>query len=270
MKHIGANTTSLFLALISVYLLFCILIYLFQDKFIFFPVKLNDSSFYLKDFRKYEITIIHKENNLHGWLLNPENSNLIIYYGGNAEEVSYNIREFKELENYSILLLNYRGYGKSQGSPGQEQLYSDALFVYDYMVNNFSQKYEKIIVFGRSLGSSIALYVANNRHVHGAILVTPFASIRDLAQKVFPYLPVKLLLKHPFDSIDLINNFDIPTLVLVAENDEIVPYSSTARLIDQLGDSCKSVVIKNATHNDIQFCPLYWEEIKSYLYKYKD
>ncbi len=262
--------TSIFLPLISVYLLFCILIYIFQDKLIFFPVKLNESSFYLKEYRKFEITINHKNVNLHGWLLNPDNSNLIIYYGGNAEEVSYNIREFKELENYSILLLNYRGYGKSQGRPGQEQLYSDALYVYDYMVKKYHQKFDKIIVFGRSLGTSIALYVADNRHVHGSILVTPFASIRDLAEKHYPYLPVKWLLKHPFDSIKLVRKKNIPTLVLTAENDEIVPFSSTTRLIDRLGDSSKSVLIKNATHNDIQLFPLFWKEIKEYLYKYKN
>jgi len=242
------------------------LIYVFQEKFIFFPVKLNESSFYLKEYRKNEITIAHHNINLHGWLLNPGNSNLIIYFGGNAEEVSGNLREFKELENYSVLLLNYRGYGKSQGVPGQDQLYSDALFVYDYMANNFNQKFNKIIVFGRSLGTSVALYVANKRQVHGAILVTPFASIRDLAKKHYPYLPVKWLLKHPFDSIKLINKKNIPTLVLIAENDEIVPFKSTTRLIDRLGDSCRSVLIKNATHNDIQFYPLYWGEIKDFLY----
>jgi uncharacterized protein len=265
MKYFGANTIFVFLTIIFLYLLLCILMYIFQDKFIFYPAKLNETSPYLKEHKKFEITITHNNVNLHGWLLNPENPNLIIYYGGNAEEVSYNIREFKEFENYSVLLINYRGYGKSQGSPGQKQLYSDALFVHDYMTTNFSQKFKKIILFGRSLGTSVALYVANKRAVEGAILVTPFASIRELAQKHYPYLPVKFLLKHPFDSINLISEKRIPTLVLVAENDVIVPSSSTNRLIDQLGDNKKSVIIKNATHNDIQYHPLYWREIKNFL-----
>jgi len=265
MKNFILSALPTFLTLLSVYFLFCILIYFFQEKFIFFPVKLNESSFYLKELQKYEITISHKDISLHGWLLNPDNSNLIIYYGGNAEEVSWNIREFKEFKDYSVLLLNYRGYGKSQGTPGQKQLYSDAVFVYDYITEKFDQKFNKIIVFGRSLGTSIALYVANKRPVHGAILVTPFASIRDLGQKHYPFLPVKLFLKHPFDSMKLIGNKNTPTLALIAENDEVVPFSSSKKLIDQLGDSCKSVLIKDATHNDIQFYPLYWEEIKEFL-----
>ena len=242
------------------------MMYIFQEKFIFYPVKLNEASPYLKEYKRFEITITHKNVQLHGWFLNPENSNLIIYYGGNAEEVSGNIREFIEFKDYSVLLLNYRGYGKSQGSAGQEQLFSDALYVHDYMIKNFNQKFKKTIVLGRSLGTSVALHVANKRDIHGAILITPFASIKELAQKQYPYLPVNLLLKHPFDSIKLIDRKNIPTLILVAEKDEIVPSSSTNRLIDQIRDNKKSVIIKNATHNDIQYYPLYWKEIKDFLY----
>ena len=269
MKHFGIMTITVLLLLISFYILMSILIYTFQEKFIFFPVRLNESSSYLEEFRKYEITITHNNVSLHGWLLNPECSNLIIYYGGNAEEVSGNLSEFKGLENYSILLLNYRGYGKSEGSPGQKQLFSDALFVYDYILKSSKQKIKKVFVFGRSLGTGIALYLASKRPVDGAILVTPFASIKNLAQKHFPYLPVKLLLKHPFDSIKIVDSLDIPILVLIAEDDEIIPFKSTSELIDQIGTNCNSVIIKNARHNDIQLYPLYWDEIKSYLKKYE-
>ena len=141
---------------------------------------------------------------------------------------------------------------------------------HDYMVDNFGQKYKKIIVFGRSLGTAVALHVANKRTVAGVILVTPFASIRELAQKHYPYLPVKLLLKHPFDSIKLIGEKRTPTLIFVAEKDEIVPYESTFKLIDRLGDNCIPVIIKGDTHNDIQYYPLYWEEIRDYLDNHKN
>ncbi|NOX87683.1 MAG: alpha/beta hydrolase [Calditrichaeota bacterium] len=259
------TTISFLLIIFSLYVLICALFYIFQDKFIFFPTKLNESFSNLKEYEKDEIIIKHKNISLHGWLLNPDKSNLILYYGGNGEEVSGNLDDFKIFEDYSILLLNYRGYGKSEGSPGQKELFSDALYTYDYILNKSESKINRIIVFGRSLGTGIAIYIASRRPVDGIILVTPYDSIKNLAKRYFPFLPVKLILKHPFDSMNYVENLNVPTLVLVAENDEVIPYENTKILIDKLGINCKSVIIKNSGHNDIQLFSSYWEEINSFL-----
>ncbi len=259
------TTISFLMIILSLYVLICALIYFFQDKLLFFPAKLTQSGSDLKEYEKDEITINHKDINLHGWLLNPDQPNLILYYGGNAEEVSWNLDDFQAWKDYSVLLLNYRGYGKSDGSPGQKELFSDALYVYDYMLNKSEPRIKKTIVFGRSLGSGIALYLASKRPVDGIILVTPYDSIKNLAKKFFPFLPAELLLKHPFDSMKYAENLHVPVLVLAAENDEVIPSESTQALIDKLGKNCKPVLIKNAGHNDIQLSASYWEAINRFL-----
>ena len=98
----------------------------------------------------------------------------IIYYGGNAEEVSQNLHDLKKFGDYSMLFVNYRGYGKSEGWPGQDVLFSDALFIFDHITNNYNIEPSNIFLMGRSLGSAVAVHVGSKRSVKGMILVTPF------------------------------------------------------------------------------------------------
>ena len=259
------NIVTFIIITITIYISVCVLMYIFQDSYIFFPTKLYAPHAYLKKYEKNEIIIKNGTINLHGWLLNPGKSKLIFYYGGNAEEVSGNLDDFQKFKDYSVLLLNYRGYGKSNGSPSQKNLFEDALYAYDYILNNSKQKIPNTIVFGRSLGSGIATYVASKRQAGVVILVTPFDSIKNIAKRNYPFLPINWLLKHPFDSLKYVKNLSLPVLVLVAENDEIIAYKDTKNLIDNIGNNCKSVIIKNTGHNDIQASPSYWQEIDEFL-----
>ncbi len=254
--------TYLFFFLLA-YVFVCVIVYFFQEKMLFFPAKADPSLY--RNYEEYEITIKHGNVTLHGWLLNPGKSNLIIYYGGNAEEVSWNLADFKTIKNFSVLLVNYRGYGKSEGVPGQEALFTDALYIYDQITGKSSRRFKKIIVFGRSLGTGVATYVAGKRPVDGMILVTPYDSILKLAQKYFPYLPVKWILKHPFNSMNYVENLNIPSLVLVAGRDQVIPNKNSENLISSLGNNCKEVVIRDAGHDDIQSFPSYWIEINNFL-----
>jgi len=265
-KTMGKTIYSFLFLLLSLYFVGCVLTYFYQDKLIFYPVKLNNSSPFVKKYRDNEVTINHKKTVLHGWLLNPGKSKLLIYYGGNAEEVSGNLEDFKRFEDHSVLLMNYRGYGNTSGSPSQKNLFEDALYIYDYMLNQSKQKIKNISLFGRSLGSGVATFVASKRPVDKLILVTPFDSIKNIAKKFFPFLPVNLLLKHPFNSVKHVENLNVPILVLIAEKDEVIPYNRSKNLEEHIGGNGKSIVIKNAGHNDIQLFDDYWGEIANFLF----
>jgi fermentation-respiration switch protein FrsA (DUF1100 family) len=261
------NIINIFIFIGVMYFCLCLLAYIFQEKLLFFPVRINESFSYIREYRNNEIVIKHKDVMLHGWLINPDKSTLIIYYGGNAEEVSLNIDGFVYNLDCAVLLLNYRGYGKSSGSPSQKNMFADALYVYDYIKSQTKQEYDRFILFGRSLGAGIAIYLASERRVDGIILVSPYDSIVNVAQGHYPILPVKMLLRHPFNSVSYIRNLNVPILVIAAEKDDIIPYKHTKNLVDQLGERCSEVVIKGAEHNDVHLKPLYWESIKNFIKK---
>lgn len=182
-------------------------------------------------------------------VVNKENKNAILYFGGNGEAVEYNAENFiKMFPNQTTYLVKYRGYGGSTGEPSEEWLYSDALNIFD----NLKEIHSEVSVIGRSLGSGIATLVASKRGVKKLALITPYDSIESLAQKSFPIFPMSILLKDKYNSIGRVNLIKAQTLLLVAENDAVIRKSHS----DNLSWAFKAnhstmVVIKNTGHNTI-------------------
>src|SRR5262249_35639515 len=149
-------------------------------------------------------------------------SPLVLYFGGNAEDVSWMLRRVaQQTPGAGWLLVDYRGYGASEGTPSEEALSADAIQWFDYARHQLDA--QRIIVFGRSLGSGVAVQLAAARAVDGVILATPFDSLTNVARHHYPFLPVSLILKHPFDSLARAPYIDAPLLCLVAEHDQVVP-----------------------------------------------
>jgi pimeloyl-ACP methyl ester carboxylesterase len=253
------------ISIVFLYLIITAGFYFLQDKFIFFPQKIPDGSRSSIKYQNSEITLYVDGVALHGWLLNKEEKQLIIYYGGNAEEVSCSIDDFEGLKNYSILLMNYRGYGKSGGSPSEKQLFSDALEIFDSITNMLDIQPENRVLFGRSLGSGIALYVASMRKVSSVILVTPFDSIRNIIRDKIPIIPVDILLKHPFHSLSYAKDVTCPSLVIIAQNDRVIKNKYSINLVKNMGGDCEHFFIENAEHNDVHTYPEYWSLITNHL-----
>jgi len=253
------------------FLCFAALMYLLQKSLIFFPVKIGTSTLQAikKEFPDAEeITITSVDNkNLRGWLVKPAVTGkvpLVIYFGGNAEEVSWLIGEAQRFRGWAVCLMNYRGYGLSEGKPGEKELYSDALTIYDYCTKRSDIDKERIIIMGRSIGSGVATYLAQNRNVKGAILICPFDSLVSIGKKHYPFLPVSLLLKHRFDSASRAPSIKAPLFALLAASDEIVPREGSMRLIEQWGGP-HSVKIIEGSHNTLQEYAGYWESIREFL-----
>jgi pimeloyl-ACP methyl ester carboxylesterase len=262
---------KIFAALAISFLSFTALMYLLQKSLIFFPVKIGTSTLQAikKEFPDAEeITIASADNTaLRGWLVKPAVTGkvpLVIYFGGNAEEVSWLIGEAHRLKGWAVCLMNYRGYGLSDGSPGEKELFSDALSIYDYCAKRSDIDRDRIIVMGRSIGTGIATYLAQNRALKGVILICPFDSLITIGKKHYPFLPVSLLLKHRFDSASRAPSIKIPLLALLAASDEIVPRESSLRLIE-LWSGPRSVKIIEGSHNTLQNYAGYWESIGEFL-----
>ncbi|MBT4267400.1 MAG: alpha/beta hydrolase [Deltaproteobacteria bacterium] len=252
--------------LVGGYVLMTALLYLFQDKFIFFPQK--KIGFHHDAFTRYETVIEREGIKLHGWFLNREISRekpLIVYFGGNAEEVSGNLTLIDYFETDSFLFMNYRGYGESEGKPAEKHLSADALFILDYLINEKNIEVSDIVLMGRSLGSGVATYVASKRKVRGLILVTPFDSLPNVARKHYPIFPVGTLLKHKFNSVDLAPDIRAPALFLIGNRDNIIPNQSSKNLYQQWGGPKTFVTVNGADHNTIEQFQQYWEAVNRFL-----
>lgn len=216
-----------------------------------------------------EISLKTEDNiTLHGWYLkNTEKkiSPLVIYFGGNAEEVSWKLNKGESFPGYSILLMNYRGFGISEGKPSEKKLLKDALFLYDTFSKREDIDSEKIVVLGRSLGTGVATYVAANRKVEKVILISPYDSITNVGKGIFPFLPIKFILKHNFNSAALAGKINEPVLIIAAPNDRIVPYKNTMKLYSKWKGETKLVKINEACHNSISNFEIFWTSIREFL-----
>ncbi len=238
------------IALLS-YLGVGVLLFLLQDSLLFLasssdPVRVTN-------LKPYELTIERENITLQGWLVPASRPGrpTIIYYGGNGEELSGSVNYLGPLGDYNYLYVNYRGYGASLGKPGQEALYGDALGIVDQLSASGQIDPAKILLFGRSLGSSIAIYVASKRDSMGLVLVSPFDSLASVAQSHYPIFPVRLLMRHPFPCMDYIGDIQVPTIVIMAEEDNVVPRKHSLSVIEAWPGPLTSVTIPATSHNDI-------------------
>jgi len=253
--------------IIAIPLLLYPLLYFAQDKLIFMQRKMDNSllNWIRKEYPNAEVQITTPDNiRLHGWYIKnnaQKKSPLIIYFGGNAEEVSGQLMALEPLNGWSLLLVNYRGYGLSEGSPSEKHLFNDAVLLYD----TFRADAESIVAYGRSLGTGVAVYLASQRPLKGVILVSPYDSIRHIAQKNYPYVPVSYLLKHHFDSLALAPSLKMPMLALIAAKDKMIPPSHSFALIEAWGGVTQQEIIPDADHNNITLGLRYWDYISAFL-----
>lgn len=201
---------------------------------------------------------------LHAWHVQGGGP-LVLYFGGNAEEVSWMLEEAGNAPGVSWLLVDYRGYGLSEGSPGEAALVSDALQWFDHALTLPGVDPRRVIAFGRSLGSGVAVALAAQRPVERVILATPYDSLAAVAKRYYWYLPVDLLLKHRFDSIALAPLLKQPLLCLIAERDEVIPPVHGERLCEAWGGPKRKVLLQEAGHNTTDAHPMFWTSIREFL-----
>ncbi len=185
---------------------------------------------------------------LNGWVVNPGKQRAMIYFGGNGEAVEYNAELFRAtLPDVTVYLLPYRSYGGNPGEVTEENLYRDALKLYDQI----KSRHDSVNALGRSLGSGVATYLASKRKIDKLILVTPFDSIVNVAQGHYPAFPVKLLVKDRYESWRRASDINSDVLVMIAGSDEIIPRTSTDNLIRHFKQKPKVIVFENTGHNTV-------------------
>jgi len=247
---------SMLAIILIVYIGMGLYIYINQRSLIYYPVGSAHAAFGEEEF-------INNNESIKVTVLNKEKKHAIIYFGGNAEAVDSSSLNFSmAFPEHALFLVKYRGYGGSTGVPTEEGIYSDALNIYDKIL----PQYHSVSVVGRSLGSGVATLVASERKLHKLVLVTPFDSIQNVAQKQFPFYPMSILLKDKYDSVGRIPSIKAKTLVVIAESDEIIGREHSNRLIEKFPAS--QVIfesIKDQGHNSISNSKRYYNLISEFL-----
>lgn len=249
--------TLIFLVLVSVYLLFAVFLHFYQRKLIYYPTSVDPQ------FDADEISIDNQGTILRGWVLNPGKPRAVIYFGGNSEMVTHRREYFENVfGNYSVYLINYRGYGNSQGNPSESGLYSDALAIYDDLI----KRHDSITAYGRSLGSGVAVYLAAQRRLQKLILLTPYDSVAEVAQGIYPIYPIRYLIKDRFDSASRAGDIDVSVLIASAENDKEIRLQHTLALKRRFNPALVTYqMIDDAAHNDIIDFPEYRSLVQNFL-----
>ena len=179
----------------------------------------------------------------------------LLYFGGNAEDVSFSLPGLSvAFPDHAVYLMHYRGYGGSSGNPSEAALIADALALFDKVYTD----HQNIVVVGRSLGSGVAVHLASLRPVARLVLVTPYDSLQELAAQQFPYFPVRWMLLDKFESWRYAERITVPTLVVAAEHDEVIPRANTEALYKRFRAGVASFkVIAGTSHNTISESPEY-------------
>ena len=242
------------LVLLSIYIMVISLLYFLQEKMLFLPSVLDQN--YTYNFEQpFEELFLNMEdgaiiNAIHFKTEHPKG--VILYFHGNAGDLSRwgSIAESFVEMNYDVFIIDYRTYGKSIGALSEQAFYDDAQYCYDYLKEQYAEN--EITLYGRSLGTGIATYLASENSPKQLILETPYYSIVDVAASKFPILPVEKLLKYKFPSFQFIKTVTCPISIFHGTQDEVIPMESAQKLFEVSPRSLTSfTIIEGGGHNNL-------------------
>jgi len=246
---------KIILAIIVLYFVSVVLLYFFQERFIFLNDKLDNDFKFTFEVPFEEINLKTTDGkNINSLLFKVDNPKGVILYfhgnKGNLERWGKVTEEFTKY-NYDIFVMDYRNYGKSTGDFDEHLMYDDAIMCFDYLKKN----YDNIVVYGRSLGGTFATKVASVRDANQLILEAPFYNLMDVVVYHYPLLTTNYLLKYKFNSNKYIGDVKCKTTIFHGDQDRVVPFKSSKKLykISNKGNTTHVEIKKGTHHNLAQF-----------------
>jgi fermentation-respiration switch protein FrsA (DUF1100 family) len=189
---------------------------------------------------------------LNGWFVPAESPRgTVLVFHGNAGNVSHRINTIAIFHNlgYNVMIVDYRGYGLSEGSPGEQGTYRDAEAVWKYLIRKRKLDPDRIVIFGRSLGGAVAAWLAVEKHSAGLILESTFTSVPNRGAELYKFLPVRLLARINYDTLGRIDKLRCPLLVIHSPEDEIIPFHHGEQIFEAAKEPKRFVEI-SGVHNE--------------------
>ena len=202
------------------------------------------------------------------YLASEASDKILIYFHGNAGNIYHRIPALIRLHNagLNVLGVSYRGYGKSGGAPSEEGIYADGEAMYSYVTEELGFKPQNVILFGRSVGSTVAVNLAQQHEAAGLILITPLTSAKAVA-RVSGLSLIAPLAGDAFNNLKKIRKISMSLLVIQGSDDRVIPFSMGKELYEHAPGEKRFVAIKGAGHNNIdsQYAQSYWPPILKFL-----
>ena len=265
---------SLLLITCFAWLLIAALLYLYQHRLIFHPDSELVASPADIGLEYEDLTLVTEDGiKLHAWFVPAlETSPVLLFFHGNAGNISHRLESialFNEL-NLSVLIIDYRGYGKSEGEPGEFGSYTDAKAAWDYLQQEKNIAAEEIIIFGRSLGGGIASWLASHHSPAAVIIESSFTSIVDMAAAMYPFMPVRWLCRIKYPNTEHMEDITAPILIIHSEHDELIPFHHGEKLF-AVAREPKTFVQIGGGHNDgfLLSRTQYVKEIRGFLLQHE-
>ncbi|MGV2826525.1 alpha/beta hydrolase [Myxosarcina sp. GI1(2024)] len=269
--------------ILGLYGIGCVSLWFYQTRMIFFPVReiYETPEQYGLAYREVFIPVLDTGERIHGWILPASqagsSSKWLIYFHGNADNISFNIPKATKLRNlgFSVLFIDYRGYGLSDGTfPSEETVYQDAAAAWNYLTYEREIEPSQILIYGFSLGGAIAIELASQHpNAMGLVVESSFTSIMEMTKATswLSLFPLKFLVHQHFDSIKKIESLSVPVLFIHGTKDLVVPYTMSQQLFAAASKPKQLVLIPGGGHYDSAFYdhPLYWETIENFVRSFK-
>ncbi len=247
------------------------LLLIFERHLIYFPTRGHEVTPADLGLAHEEVLVRAEDGvRLHGWFLPSKRSQLtVLVCHGNAGNVSHRLDRALLMQSrlaVDVLLFDYRGYGRSEGSPDEEGTYRDARAAYRWLAGRGVGP-GRIVLFGESLGSAVALQLALESEARALVLESPFTSVPDMARAVYPFLPLWPFVRTRYDNLAKVRRLRMPLLVLHGDRDEVVPLAQARRLFTAAPEPKRFFAIPGAGHNDTYVVggEAYWRALREFL-----
>ncbi len=259
---------NILLGAVSFYTVIILLLYFFQEKILFQPEELGADYTFQFEHSFNELFLETKDgvclNAIH--FTNPNPKGVILYFHGNRGSLRRwgEITSFFAKKEYDVIVMDYRSYGKSEGTIKEKHLYEDGQLFYDFASKYYPE--EKITIYGRSIGTGIAVKIASQNKPKNLVLETPYYNIKDIVESWLPHIPTNLLLRYKIPSNQFAKNISCSVTIYHGTDDGVVPYKSGKRLFDAIPVSSKKLItIEDGSHNDLVDFYKYQETIDKVL-----
>ncbi len=236
----------------AIYALLCLAVFVFQPRLVYFPMKVLAATPAAIGLA-YEDVLLETGSGttVHGWYLpGREDARTLLFLHGNAGNISHRLDSLAVFHalGLNVLIIDYSGFGQSGGTPGERQTYEDARLAWQYLTNDRGVAPARIVIFGRSLGSGVATWLATRETPAGLILESSFTSIPALARKYYPIFPVGWLARIRYDNASRRPTVGCPVLIVHSRDDELVPIAHGRELF-RLAREPKSFLEMRGSHN---------------------
>lgn len=216
---------------------------------------------------------------INGWFVSAPDAprsprSTILFLHGNAGNISHRMEKLEIFRNLGLdtFIIDYRGYGRSEGAPNEEGTYRDAQAAYEYLLVRRSlgeggtREPKTIVVYGESLGAAVAVDLAAKHPVGGIVIEEAFTSVGDVGQKMFPFLPVRWLVRNKYDTLSKIGRINAPLLIFHSHDDEFFDMRHAQRLLAAANEP-KQLIELHGGHNDafLTSAPTYRSALQQFL-----